>query len=85
MGLVKGRKHSENSGEAKGEAETEKDSVSADPAFRQGFLHPCQGWAPADSRWAEEVMWQEGAQHLNATRLKENGWEKFHQLASMFY
>lgn len=42
MGLVQGRKHSQNSGEAKGEAETE-DSVSADPAS-------CTGGA------AEEVM-----------------------------
>lgn len=71
MGLVQGRKHSQNSGEAKGEAEKE-DSVSADPAS-------CTGGA------AEEVMWQEGAQHLNATRLKQNGWEKFHQLANMSY
>ena len=41
MGLVKGRKYPENSGEAKGEAETGKGSVSADPTFRQGSLHWC--------------------------------------------
>lgn len=41
MGLAKGRKYPENLGEAKGEAETGKGSVSADPAFRQGSLHPC--------------------------------------------
>lgn len=50
MGLVQGRKHSQNSGEAKGEAETEKNSASADPASCTGGV-------------AEEVMWQEA---LNA-------------------